>query len=137
MVAGRAVPRLHIVSLGKTTCLYYVGRRRRSAFGRRNPRRILPPVLGTLNAFPGEFIAMTKHDLLSITDYSARQIEALLDRARQLKKRPFGRQFMRGKTVALIFEKPSTRTSVSFASGIHALGGFPLILQSDALQWKR
>jgi ornithine carbamoyltransferase len=44
---------------------------------------------------------------------------------------------LKGKTVALIFEKPSTRTLVSFAAGIHALGGFPLVLQSDALQWKR
>ena len=36
-----------------------------------------------------------------------------------------------------MFEKPSTRTLVSFAAGIQALGGFPLVLQSDALQWKR
>ena len=36
-----------------------------------------------------------------------------------------------------MFEKPSTRTLVSFAAGIQALGGFPLVLQSEALQWKR
>ena len=57
--------------------------------------------------------------------------------AARLKKAPFVPSALRGKTIALIFEKPSTRTLVSFASGIHALGGFPLVLQSDALQWKR
>lgn len=39
--------------------------------------------------------------------------------------------------MALVFEKPSTRTLVSFAAGIQALGGCPLVLQSDSLQWKR
>jgi ornithine carbamoyltransferase len=39
--------------------------------------------------------------------------------------------------VALIFEKPSTRTVVSFAAGVASLGGLPLVLQSEALQWKR
>ena len=57
--------------------------------------------------------------------------------AAQAKKNPFSSQALRGQTVALIFEKPSTRTLVSFAAGIHALGGFPLVLQSDSLQWKR
>lgn len=78
-----------------------------------------------------------KRDLLSITDLSPKEIEQLLYDAARLKKSPFKPGALRGKTVALVFEKPSTRTLVSFASGIQALGGFPLVLQSDALQWKR
>ena len=80
---------------------------------------------------------MPKRDLISITDLTPRDIEALLQSAVQLKKRARGPQVLAGKTIALIFEKPSTRTLVSFASGIHALGGFPLVLQSENLQWKR
>ncbi len=79
-----------------------------------------------------------KRDLLSIADFSAKEIEALLRQTDGLKRRrTFSSLPLRGRTIALIFEKPSTRTLVSFASGIQSLGGFPLILQSDALQWKR
>ena len=78
-----------------------------------------------------------KRDLLSITDLSPREVEKLLYDAARLKKSPVKLGALRGKTVALVFEKPSTRTLVSFAAGIQALGGFPLVLQSDALQWKR
>ncbi len=80
---------------------------------------------------------MAPRHLLSITDLSLKEIESLLVEAARLKKAPLSSQALRGQTIALIFEKPSTRTLVSFASGIHALGGFPLVLQSDALQWKR
>ena len=78
-----------------------------------------------------------KRDLLSITDLSPKEVEKLLYDAARLKKSPVVPNALRGKTVALVFEKPSTRTLVSFAAGIQALGGFPLVLQSDALQWKR
>jgi len=80
---------------------------------------------------------MTKRDLLSITDLSPKEVEQLLYDAARLKKSPFKPNALRGKTVALVFEKPSTRTLVSFAAGIQALGGCPLVLHSDALQWKR
>lgn len=80
---------------------------------------------------------MNKRDLISISDFSPKEVEQLLYSAARLKKHPFQPHILRGKTVALIFEKPSTRTLVSFAAGIQALGGFPLVLQSDALQWKR
>jgi ornithine carbamoyltransferase len=80
---------------------------------------------------------MSHKDLLSITDLTPREIEALLQSAAALKKRSKSPQVLAGKTIALIFEKPSTRTLVSFASGIQALGGFPLVLQSEVLQWKR
>src|SRR5258708_10626298 len=78
-----------------------------------------------------------KRDLLSMTDRSQKEVEKLLYDAARLKKSPFKPNALQGKTIALIFEKPSTRTLVSFAAGIQALGGSPLVLQSDALQWKR
>ncbi len=78
-----------------------------------------------------------KRDLLSITDLSVKEVEKLLYEAARMKRSPFAPGALRGKTVALVFEKPSTRTLVSFAAGIQALGGFPLVLQSDAMQWKR
>src|ERR1019366_2259990 len=78
-----------------------------------------------------------KRDLLSITDFTPKEVEQLFYAAAKLKKSPFRPSALRGKTVALVFEKPSTRTLVSFAAGIQVLGGCPLVLQSDALQWKR
>src|SRR5436305_13538188 len=80
---------------------------------------------------------MPQKDLLSITDLTPREIEDLLQAATKLKRQTKNPQVLQGKTVGLVFEKPSTRTLVSFAAGIQALGGFPLVLQSDALQWKR
>lgn len=78
-----------------------------------------------------------KRDLLSVTDFSVAEIESLLRLASRLKTRASTSSEFRGKTIALVFEKPSTRTLISFAAGIQALGAFPLVLQSDALQWKR
>jgi len=78
-----------------------------------------------------------KQDLISIADFSPQEIESLLSDAFRLKKAGGSNSQLKGKTVALIFEKPSTRTLVSFAAGIHSLGGFPLVLQSESLQWKR
>ncbi len=80
---------------------------------------------------------MAKKDLISAADFSPQEVEKLLKTAARLKKRPLSSNALKGQTIALIFEKPSTRTLVSFASGIHSLGGFPLVLHSEALQWKR
>jgi len=82
---------------------------------------------------------MTKlRHLISILDFSVQEIEDLLRTAHKMKQSSsFGSKSLDGKTIALIFEKPSTRTLISFAAGIQSLGGFPLVLQHDALQWKR
>jgi ornithine carbamoyltransferase len=77
-----------------------------------------------------------KRDLLSISDFSQQEIWDLLLLARELKKNPT-QNSLAGKTVGLIFQKPSTRTTVSFAVGIVQLGGVPLILNADVLQIKR
>jgi ornithine carbamoyltransferase len=72
-----------------------------------------------------------KRDLLTILDLTAAEIVSLLDRAVTLKKLHRQGQDpkpLAGKTLALIFEKPSTRTRVSFEAGIAHLGGSSIYL---------
>ncbi len=63
----------------------------------------------------------------------------LLDRALELQAgRPDeGAESLKGKSVALIFEKPSTRTRVSFEVGISELGATPVVLRGDEMQLSR
>jgi ornithine carbamoyltransferase len=72
---------------------------------------------------------MLPSDFLSIRDFSPEQIRHLLDTARTIKANPTGySHVLRGKTLALIFEKPSLRTRVTFDVGIQQLGGFSIYL---------
>ena len=64
-------------------------------------------------------------------------MHAILDRAAELKADPWASKVLAGKSVALIFEKPSTRTRVTFDVGVHELGGHPLVLRGDELQLSR
>ncbi len=72
---------------------------------------------------------MKKKDFLSIRDYSTDELYALLNSARSVKSDPvkYGRR-LEGKALALLLEKPSLRTRVSFDVGIHQLGGFSVSL---------
>ncbi len=70
-----------------------------------------------------------KH-LLSIADLSIEEVEALIYRAADLKNGP-APQVMAGKSAALLFEKPSLRTKVSFDVAVHQLGGHPIYLSRD------
>ena len=74
-----------------------------------------------------------KRDFLSITDLSAGETRRLIARAMELKAAAAGdvAQLLAGKRVALLFEKPSLRTRVSFQIGIAELGGFSLYLSPD------
>ena len=68
------------------------------------------------------------------------QLGALLDRAIELKagrERGAGGDALTGRSVALVFEKPSTRTRISFEVGVAELGGTPLVLRGDELQLSR
>ncbi|HEY3928249.1 MAG TPA: ornithine carbamoyltransferase [Candidatus Koribacter sp.] len=72
---------------------------------------------------------MFAYDFLSIRDFAPRQIRQLLNLAAQIKAMPAAySRALRGKTLALIFEKPSLRTRVSFDVGIQQLGGFSIYL---------
>jgi ornithine carbamoyltransferase len=67
------------------------------------------------------------------------RVANLLDRAEEMKKgRPLeGSSALSGRSVALIFEKPSTRTRISFEVGVAELGGNPLVLRGDEMQLSR
>jgi ornithine carbamoyltransferase len=71
------------------------------------------------------------------TELSAQELNGLIDRALELKAAPYGSDALRGRAVALIFQKPSTRTRVSFEAGIAELGGHPMVLRTDELQLSR
>src|SRR5882672_5210525 len=67
---------------------------------------------------------MMKRDLLDIGDLSQNEIEQLLDMTHSLKKNKGVRtNELQGKSIALVFQKPSNRTRVSFEVGIWQLGG--------------
>ncbi len=83
---------------------------------------------------------------LSVADVTGEQIVALLDLADELKAERgarlaagerLERDTLAGRTVAMIFEKPSTRTRVSFQVAVSELGGHPLSLSSAELQLGR
>jgi ornithine carbamoyltransferase len=65
------------------------------------------------------------------------ELLALLDRADALKAEPLSSRALAGLSVALIFEKPSTRTRLSFEAGVFELGGQPMILREGELQLAR
>lgn len=77
-----------------------------------------------------------ERDFLSIADLSRPELWELLSLSAKLKKQRQSKA-LAGKSVGLIFQKPSTRTAVSFAVGVTQLGGTPLILNADVLQIKR
>ncbi|HXA53725.1 MAG TPA: ornithine carbamoyltransferase [Solirubrobacteraceae bacterium] len=79
---------------------------------------------------------MTRHYLTG-TELSAAELERLIARAIELKAAPLASRALAGRSVALIFDKPSTRTRVSFEVGIHELGGHAVVLRSDELQLAR
>jgi ornithine carbamoyltransferase len=74
---------------------------------------------------------------LTGTELSAQELHGLIDRALELKAAPHSSDALRGRIVALIFQKPSTRTRVSFEAGIAELGGHPMVLRTDELQLSR
>jgi ornithine carbamoyltransferase len=74
---------------------------------------------------------------LTGSELTAAELAALLARAAELKAAPLSSQILAGRTVALIFQRPSTRTRVSFEAGIAELGGHPMVLRTEELQLAR
>lgn len=81
---------------------------------------------------------MARHFLTGL-ELSEGELATLLERAAELKRdRPrAGARALVGRSVALVFEKPSTRTRVSFEVGVSELGGTPIVLRGDELQLSR
>ena len=80
-----------------------------------------------------------KH-LLKLADLSGREIIDILNLADQLKyeqKNGMEHRYLRGKTLGMIFQKASTRTRVSFETGMYQLGGHALFLNGSELQMGR
>jgi ornithine carbamoyltransferase len=80
---------------------------------------------------------MRPHHFLTGAELGAAELDALLDRAIELKSAPLSSRALAGRGVALIFEKPSTRTRVSFEMGVHELGGHAVVLRSGEMQLSR
>lgn len=79
-------------------------------------------------------------DLLSIHELSVDEVEEILNFAAELKsmyRSKFTPDFLKGKTLGMIFEKSSTRTRVSFEVGMYQLGGSALFLSNRDLQLGR
>jgi len=79
---------------------------------------------------------MVKH-LLSMQDLSPNEIDAILDKAEGLKeklRRGEPHELLRGKTLGMIFEKPSLRTRVTFETGMTQLGGHAIYLAPADIQ---
>ena len=65
---------------------------------------------------------------------------SILDRAEELKRGRadgVGGDALAGRSVGLIFERPSTRTRISFEVGVFELGGHPVVLRGDEMQLSR
>jgi ornithine carbamoyltransferase len=78
------------------------------------------------------------HDFTRVSDLTPERLAELLDLAEQLKTEPDRcEDALRGRTIACIFEKPSTRTRVSFAAAIARLGATPVSLPPAELQLGR
>ncbi len=82
---------------------------------------------------------MTRH-LLSIADMTTEQVNDLLQLATRMKATPRAPEFaqaLTGKTLGLLFEKPSTRTRISFEVGMNQLGGSALMIRPEDSQLGR
>jgi ornithine carbamoyltransferase len=81
---------------------------------------------------------MNKRDFISIDDLAWDALDGMLSRAAELKDDPAsGSTLLGGKQVALIFERPSTRTRVSAEVAVSSMGGHPVVLRGSEMQLDR
>lgn len=81
--------------------------------------------------------ALSGRDFLTIAEFTGPEIDYLLKQAldmKQLTKKHIPHPYLSGKTLAMIFEKSSTRTRVAFEVGMYQLGGSALFLSSRDIQ---
>ena len=79
---------------------------------------------------------MTRH-FLTGEELNRDELLGLIERALELKAAPLSSDVLLRRSVALIFQRPSTRTRLSFEAGVAELGGHPLVLRTDDLQLTR
>ncbi len=83
---------------------------------------------------------MAKRDFLTGEELGAYELGRLLDRAAALKAgraERLGADSLAGRSIALLFQKPSTRTRISFEVGVAELGATPIVLRGDEMQVSR
>jgi len=79
-----------------------------------------------------------KRDFLTLLDYSKEEIKNLIELTVDVKKNKLKySKVLKNKNIALLFDKPSTRTRISFEAGINQLGGNCLVLDSKTMQLGR
>jgi ornithine carbamoyltransferase len=81
-----------------------------------------------------------KRDFITGEELGAFELGKLLDRGLELKAgrgERLGADSLAGRSVALIFEKPSTRTRISFEVGVAELGATPIVLRGEEMQFSR
>ncbi len=76
-------------------------------------------------------------DLISLNLLTIDEINLIIEETDKMKKGPRNTDYLKGKTLAMIFEKSSTRTRVSFETGIYQLGGMGMYFSSKDLQMGR
>ena len=82
--------------------------------------------------------ALKGRDFLTLRDFSGDEIMEILKLAKKVKEsRKMFRGVLDGKGVAMFFEKPSTRTRISFEMAVSELGGIPIYLRPMEMQLKR
>ena len=89
---------------------------------------------------PGEdpdYDAVVPRHFLTGAEITSDELERILDRALELKADRYASRALDRRTVALIFEKPSTRTRVSMEVAVAQLGGTPLVLRESETQLSR
>ena len=79
---------------------------------------------------------MARH-FLTGEELTTGELHGLVERALELKQDRLRSRVLEGLSVALVFDKPSTRTRVSFETGVFELGGRPLVLREGELQLSR
>jgi len=85
-------------------------------------------------------VKLKGRDLLSIADLTEEEFWEVLEFAKLLKLETIAgkrHEYLKGKTLAMIFQKPSTRTRVAFEVGMYQLGGYALYLSSNDMQLRR
>jgi ornithine carbamoyltransferase len=84
---------------------------------------------------------MKGRDLLTLADFTKEELYNILKKSSEIKSDVkcgnYIRPYLSGKTVILLFQKPSTRTRISFDVGVHQLGGHPITLGWNDLQLGR
>ena len=73
---------------------------------------------------------MSKRDILSVADFPPDEVEQLVKTTVKTKKGPWP-QVLAGKSITLLFEKPSLRTRMSFELAVHQLGGYAIYMSPD------